>query len=353
MQLDRLALMNSQTLLLCGDVNLQRREDPAAAFALVQRELAAADVRFGNLEMCLASASSRITEKPGWVQSDASMVQGLVAAAFDVVGCANNVTHGDEAILASLRVLDDHKIAHCGSGRNRAECHRLARVEREGRSFGFLARTTVFFPLGHAATADTPGVAAFRCHTAYEPHPRVNELPGAPARTRSWPHAHDLDELRCELASARKQVDVLVVYLHWGLSGEEEVVEYQRLLAHDVIDHGADIVVGSHAHVPQPVEVYRDRVILYGLGNFVFDWPQMDAFRTGLLAICRVDEKGIESVVVKPVGRETQGQRQPRVLSIESADGRSIIAAVAEASSEFGTSFSYEDDGARVWQRGA
>ena len=341
----------SVSLIACGDINLQARADPRSAFALVQDDLADADVLFGNLEMCLYHPGAAIPDKPGWTQSEARMADGLVGAGFMVVSCANNVNHGAEAILSSIQVLDEHGIAHTGSGSNLAAARAPAIVERRGVRFGFLAATAVFFPHGHAAGPDSPGVATIKCHTAYQPHPRVYELPGAPAITRSWPDPDALARLGDDIQTLRSQVDVLVVYCHWGVSGAEELAEYQPTVGHYAIDRGADLVIGSHAHVPQAIEVYKDRVICYGLGNFAFDWVNMRRHRAGLVVRCLVADGRIDQVAVKPVWRRDDELNQPEILGCESAEGRAIVERVVHLSQALGTRLTPAGDELVVWRR--
>lgn len=73
------------------------------------------------------------------------------------------------------------------------------------------------------------------------------------------------------ITAAKKSHDLVVVSMHWGeeyrTKPEQETIE----LAHELIDAGADIIFGHHPHVLQPVEVYKDKLIFYSLGNFVFD----------------------------------------------------------------------------------
>lgn len=331
-------------LLACGDVNVQGRDDPRAAFALVKEQLAEADVLFGDLEMALYQPGAVITEKPGWTQSETRMVEGLVDAGFAAVSCANNVVHGQAAIRSTIEVLDRYGIARTGCGRDLAEARAPALVERGGVRFGFLARTAVYYQHGHAAGPDTPGVAPLRCQTAYQPHPRVHEMPGAPAITRSWPDPAALEELREDVRQLRPLVDVLVAYFHWGVSGLDELAEYQRLVAHDVVDHGADLVLGSHAHKPQGIEVYRGRAILYGLGNFAFDWTHMGGHRTGLLARCDLRGGRIERAALRPVVRRDDALNQVEVVGLDHPRGHAVAARVEELSRGLGTALTARGD---------
>ena len=98
-----------------------------------------------------------------------------------------NVHFGATAVMESLRVLDASGIAYVGAGSNREKARRPAVIEKKGLRFGFLSFSSVFHPVGHAAGTDSPGIATVKGITHYEPHPRVFEMPGAPARTISFP----------------------------------------------------------------------------------------------------------------------------------------------------------------------
>jgi poly-gamma-glutamate synthesis protein (capsule biosynthesis protein) len=79
----------------------------------------------------------------------------------------------------------------------------------------------------------------------------------------------DMNDITCRIDRVRKEADRIVIYVHWG---EEESSLPQRediIKARQMIDAGADIVIGSHAHAPQPVEKYHKGIIAYNLGNFI------------------------------------------------------------------------------------
>ena len=333
-----------------GDVNLQHRADPAAAFGHVAAELNAADVLYGNLEGPLAGAGDPcpIPHKRGWVHSDPRMVTGLAAAGFAFLSCASNVTYPPSAALRSLAVLDAHGIPHAGAGRTLAEARRPAVVERCALRFGLLSYTSVFWPHGHAAGPDSPGVATLRIATAYEPGPRVLEMPGAPPVVRTTPDPDELAALVQDIAELRPAVDLLVVAMHWGISGSAELAEYQRAVGHAAVDAGADLVLGAHPHVPQGIEI-RSRperptpgIICYSLGNFTFDWPAMRGRADGLLLRCLLDPERRAPVHVScvPVGRNDAGQ--PELLSPETPPGRDVAQAVTALSLPLGTTLHFD-----------
>ena len=340
-------------LLACGDINIQNRKNPTAVFARVKDILDDADLRIGNLEMCLSSPDDVITAKHGWTQSDARMVEALTYAGFDAVTTANNVTFPSSAMLRSAEVLDENNIAHTGSGPTLSAAREPAIIEKGGTRIGMLGYSCIFYPLAHAASDNEPGVAVVRCATAYEPHRRANELPAAPPTVRSWPEPEALDMVREDVALLREKVDIVITYFHMGVSSQEELTEYQRVLSHAMIDAGVDIVMGASAHRPQAIEVYRDRVILYGLGNFAFDWWKVMHRKTGLLAEVTIIDKSIGKVSFRPVQRTDDDDNVVEVVGLDSEQGREIVERVEVLSEEFGTTFARTGDSVVVWERNA
>ena len=317
-----------------GDMNLQHRNRPVSAFEHVVDEFEQADLLVGNLEGCFADPAVDIKGKAGWFHSDKSMAKGLVEAGFDAVWCANNVHYGADMIMESLAVLDENGIAHVGAGADLLAARKPGELTKGGVKFGFLSYSSVFFPLGHAAGPDTPGIATVRGVTYYEPHPRVFEMPGAPARTISFPDPVELESMRDDIRALKSRVDILIVAFHWGVSGSQETAMYQVTLGHEAIDCGADLVLGQHPHTPQGVEVYKGGVIFYSLGNFVFDWNKMSTWRDGLLVRGVVEDRTLKRVSFVPVTRNDEGQ--PYILGRE--DGRDIVDTVTRLSDGFGTS---------------
>jgi poly-gamma-glutamate synthesis protein (capsule biosynthesis protein) len=80
---------------------------------------------------------------------------------------------------------------------------------------------------------------------------------------------HAVQEIR--RLKTRQTVDVVIVYTHWGSEYATGSNAFQRAAAHEFIDAGADLVIGSHPHVVQEMEEYNGKRIYYSLGNFVFD----------------------------------------------------------------------------------
>jgi poly-gamma-glutamate synthesis protein (capsule biosynthesis protein) len=260
-------------MILTGDVNLMNVTDPAVPFTLVSREFRTADIVFSNLECCLyRPPGGHAVEHEGFFADPRVAGEALQSAGVHAVGIANNVNYGEAAIMASIARLDELGIAHTGAGANRAKARAPAILSRDGVRFGFVQRSSVYWPTNHEAGDDTPGIAVIRGHTAYHvpmhgSRPPANR-PGIPPEIVTWADPRYLQWLAEDVAALRREAEVVVASFHWGL--HKEVLQYMTEIAHRAIDAGADLVVGHGPHYSLPIEVYRDKPIFYGLGSFSF-----------------------------------------------------------------------------------
>jgi poly-gamma-glutamate capsule biosynthesis protein CapA/YwtB (metallophosphatase superfamily) len=87
--------------------------------------------------------------------------------------------------------------------------------------------------------------------------------------------------------------DFVTVFAHWGVEYENEESIVQNSEAHEFIDAGADLVIGAHPHVIQPVEVYKEKAIFYSLGNFIFDQDFSLATRRGIAVHISLSDKKV------------------------------------------------------------
>lgn len=103
------------------------------------------------------------------------------------------------------------------------------------------------------------------------------------------PEAEESEALG-EIARLRPKVDFVFVFSHWGNEYQPQPAEETKNLAHRFIDAGADLVIGSHPHVIQPMEEYKEKRIYYSLGNFVFDQYFDENVRNGLGVVVQIDK---------------------------------------------------------------
>src|ERR1700751_2965925 len=155
-------------MILTGDVNLMNVSNPKLPFSVVEGELRAADIVFCNLECCLyRPPGEHSIEREGFYADPLVAGEALNSAGVHAVGLANNVNYGEAAITASIARLDELGIAHTGAGANRAAARAPVILDRDGVRFGFLQRSSVYWPTDHEAGANTVGIAVIRGHTAY------------------------------------------------------------------------------------------------------------------------------------------------------------------------------------------
>src|SRR5262249_17013193 len=109
------------SLLIVGDIDIQRRADPTTAFAHLRHTMNAADVVYATLEGMLVKPQGPeidIPDKRGWRHPGPEGVLALKSANVKVVGVANNVAYDRANIMETIRILDANGIVHTGGGRN-------------------------------------------------------------------------------------------------------------------------------------------------------------------------------------------------------------------------------------------
>lgn len=127
-----------------------------------------------------------------------------------------------------------------------------------------------------------------------------------------------------EIMRLRPSCTAVIVFPHWGLEYEPLPSASQVAEAHAFIDAGADLVVGAHPHVVQPIEVYRGRAIAYSLGNFIFDQDFSWETRHGMALMAHLSAEGMRLTLVPLAIAESRpspaiGEARARV--IEAAGG--------------------------------
>ncbi len=274
------------TLLFAGDVMLSRtvgarmaaQKDWSFPFHLIADTLRSADLRYCNLE-CPVSDRGRNLHHLNSFRADPRAIEGLKATGFNVVSQANNHTYdwGPEALLDSLERLRAAGIHPVGAGQNILAAHYPLLVRVGSLRIAVLAYVNID-PKEAAAGVDRPGVA--------------------------W---LDPAQALTDVRFARPLADLVIVCPHWGVEYAVKPTRDQVELAHQLIDAGADMIVGSHPHVVQPLEKYHDHWIAYSLGNFIFDQQNPNTHR-GLMLKATVRDKHIIDVTPIAIGINCQFQ---------------------------------------------
>ncbi len=249
--------------------------DKGFPFGGVQERLRAADIAVGNLE-CVASVKGKLDTWHKPFRAPVAGIDTVLAAGIDLVSVANNHSFdfGEEGFTDMLKNLDEKKLAAVGRGYRQKMPHQPERAvvrEVRGTRVGFLG-----FYL-----------------------------------------AEDGDITR-DVAAARKEADLVIVYFHWGKEKQSDATPEQRRQARAAIDAGADVVVGSHVHVLQPTEMYQGKLIAYGLGNFVFmGMNHEERFRRGAILEVGLTRDRLVSFEMVPTRVDDRGA--PRLVVPESS----------------------------------
>jgi poly-gamma-glutamate synthesis protein (capsule biosynthesis protein) len=181
---------------------------------------------------------------------------------------ANNHTldYGRAAFVESMKALKDNGIGYGGGGHNKKEATDGIVLNSKGLDIGFIAFTSVVPSTDWYAGGKRPGIiGAYKVHEA---------------------------EVLNAVTTLDSKCDILVVSVHWGKEGTTAVREREEELARKLVDAGADVVMGHHPHVVQRFERYKDKLIFYSLGNFIFTTSHAEISNRTVLATVRFDRKG-------------------------------------------------------------
>ncbi len=200
------------------------------------------EIVFGNLEGPVSDKGMDV----GGIYSfrmDPLVLDHLSDYNFSVLSVANNHAGdwGLDAFSDTLNRLDAYGISSVGGGFDLKDAKEVSVIKIEDFKVGFLGFTDIG-PDWLEADDKNPGILLSRSDY------------------------HDV-----LIEKSAKEVDLLVVSYHFGKEYMKEPSERQRFLATKAIDLGADLVIGHHPHVIQPIEEYNNGVIVYSLGNFIFD----------------------------------------------------------------------------------
>jgi len=248
--------------------------------------LSGADLTVINLETPLL-VDCPVTTEGMIFCGDARAVEGLTYAGVDVATLGNNHVgnHFREGIEETKAILIKAGIAPVGEG--------VTYKTVNGMRFAFLSYNDVGFPEAGVPWADSA-------------------------------------KIREDVATARKNADIVIVAFHWGVEYVTEPNTRQQELAHLAIDSGADVILGNHPHWISPVELYKEKFIIYAHGNFVFDQEWSPETKLGLIGRYTFFENKLVDVEYVPIRIVDYGQ--PYVL--EGEDGRIVLDALFRHSQE-------------------
>ncbi len=225
-------------------------------FHEIRDEIEKHEVAFANLESPISDRGKKYSPYKGiYFRADPEVVDGLKFSGFDVFSLANNhvLDWGIDSLVDTMNYLKDAGLQYSGVGFTREEALGPADFTVKGIRIAFICYNDVF-PL---------------FLTEEERSMRTLSLKG--------------QNVEGEIKLLKERYDIIIASVHTGteyiLQPENEKIRKMRRL----IDAGVDVVIGSHPHVVQGIEVYKDCLIAYSLGNLIFDQSWSNETSLGLL----------------------------------------------------------------------
>jgi poly-gamma-glutamate synthesis protein (capsule biosynthesis protein) len=250
-------------LVFLGDVSPGRtmeaqlgRFGPSYPWAGLAPLLREADLAVANLESALTTRGKPL-DKPYLIRAHPGTARTLIDAGFDLVNLGNNhaLDYGQAGLDQTLATIEDLGIRTVGAGPSEEMARRPAILDLNGLRVAIL---------GYAAA-------------------RWNGSEDVPATDRvAWAYP---EAVRADVQAIRDEVDLVIVQLHAGTEYAPEPSPDQVRFARAAVDAGAHLVVGHHPHVTQTVEQYGGGLIVYSLGDALFDIPRQATRRGHLLRV--------------------------------------------------------------------
>jgi hypothetical protein len=229
------------TINFFGDISLHHIDAESFSFSQEIKDLLAqGDLNVGNFECPITASADKRANHPVHLKC---AVDGLkIVAGFHAFSLANNhlLDFGAGGVLDTLHHLKERSFEFFGGGGNQAEASSPLR-----KTIGKIKVALI-------------GATRFSYGGIKSPGPAKDSLP----------------RLKKLIRALKNEDCFVVVYFHWGYEYVPYPAPRDRRIAHKCIDYGADAVIGSHPHIMQGYERYRDKFIFYSLGNFIFD-PQV------------------------------------------------------------------------------
>jgi poly-gamma-glutamate synthesis protein (capsule biosynthesis protein) len=248
------------------------------------------------------------------------MAKALKEIGFDALSVANNHSfdHGRDIFEETIAHLTEVGIKVCGQrGKDGYFCKPVI-VEKTSITIAILAYNWIGL--------DRPEVNQFRAHLSVVEDGVVNySLKRDPTKNRaSRLSVTDKNKpVMSDIRRLRDKVDFLILMPHWGYEWTIYPPYGLILEARSFVEAGADLIIGSHPHVPQGVERYKNGLIIYSLGNFLFD-SHTDRFNYGMILDAKISKNLPITYELHFVRRNERFQPEP-VSRIEAKENMSII----------------------------
>ena len=262
--------------------------------------ISGADIAVANFENPAPDQPSYHTSGTRFT-ADPRLIGGLVKAGIDYVSIANNHIGdaGDLGILQTIANLKKRGLKYSGAGKDLAAARKPAILKAGGTTVAILGYDAI--AKGYFAGPSETGSSQLSLKRA------------------------TTDIKRARAAGA----DLVIVFPHWGIEYRNKPFEAQQQLARSIIDAGADMIIGNHAHWIGAVEVYKGKPIWYALGNFVFDQTWSEPTMEGVTLELTFQRKELRQIRMRP--HVILDKAQPNFLDL-AGDGKVVMGQMFDAS---------------------
>ncbi|MFC0551624.1 CapA family protein [Planotetraspora thailandica] len=296
--------------------------------ALRVLDAVAPDVRVLNLETSVTRSDEFAPGKAVHYRMSPDNLGGLTVARPDVCALANNhvLDFGRRGLRESLDALTEAGLTAAGAGRDARQAWRPAAVPLPGGG------RALIFSFGTASSGIPPGWAAADDQAGLAFVLKPSDAAAADVVDR--------------VSRAKRPGDIVVASIHWGTNWGYSVPAGQIRFAHALVDGAVDVVHGHSSHHPRPIEVYRDKLILYGCGDFIDDYEGIagyeeyrDDLRLMYFASLQPRSGNLTDLRIVPMQA-----RQMRLRHAVPADRAWLRGVVDRVSRSFGTRIALERD---------
>ena len=252
-------------------------------------KLVEADARIFNLEVPLYDGDSKIKKSGPSLKAPTSTMVGIKALDPTLVSIANNhiLDCGKDGLDSTIELLKENNIAYIGAGQNLSCAKKPYIIEKDGKKIGVYSCAEHEFSI---AAEESAGANPF------DP-------------------LYSLDEI----AELKAQTDFVIVLFHGGRELYRYPTPMQQKRCRRMIEKGADFVICQHSHCVGCEEKYLGGTIVYGQGNFIFDYRNDTEWQTGLLTVIDIEDNNCSKISYVPV--QKQGNKVRIAASDEIIDG--------------------------------
>lgn len=260
-------------------------------FKKLENEFKKYDIVFANLETSITKRGKPHAFKPFVFRLNPKNAKYLRKLKIDVISIANNhiLDYGKKGLYDTIKFLKGWGVKYCGAGWNLYQARKPARLKRKKTNVSFLAYCGRP-PEDFYAKKKKPGIAP-----------------------------QDIRIIRKDIKKLKRKNNLVFISLHWGLEHTEYPAKYQRKLAKQIIDAGADGIIGHHPHIPQGIEIYKDKPIIYSLGNVISGFYHPN-YKDNIMVALHYKKNVLTKLDIIPIAGENGKMHfQPYVLKGEKA----------------------------------